>query len=71
MVAYSPYGGVLVDAAGDVFGTTGADVFGNGVSITGGSVFELVNTGSGYTLSVPVDRLPQRQQHPCFSRFPL
>jgi uncharacterized repeat protein (TIGR03803 family) len=37
-----PYGGLLADAAGDLFGTT-LDGGANG----GGTVFELVNKGGG------------------------
>jgi len=45
-----PFGGLLLDANGDLFGTT---VNGGGAN-NDGTVFELVNTGSGYSLSTLV-----------------
>jgi hypothetical protein len=44
-------GGLIADAKGDLFGTA-SNGFTNGSLSTGGAVFELVNTGSGYTEKV-------------------
>ena len=41
-----PYGGLMVDSAGNLFGTTHGDIFN-----TKGSVFELAKGSGGYTLS--------------------
>src|SRR3569832_802741 len=43
------YGALLIDANGDLFGTTLA-----GGSLGGGTVFELVHTGSSYSLQTLV-----------------
>ena len=40
----SPQGGLIADAAGDLFGTTGG-----GGADGDGTVFELVNNGRSYT----------------------
>jgi hypothetical protein len=42
----TPYGGLIADAAGDLFGTT------SGGGVNDGTVFELVNSSSGYSAPV-------------------
>ncbi len=46
---YTPLGGLIIDAAGNLFGTTGA-----GGANSKGTVFELANSASGYSNAVTV-----------------
>ena len=48
---FSPDAGLIVDAAGDLFGTTSEGGPGSGAA---GTVFELVNNGGSYTLTTMV-----------------